>query len=232
MKLRELLKDLKISNPKEIPDISITDIAYDSRKVSPGALFFALSGRKTDGNAHIPEARSKGAVAVLSEKAAENAGLPVLKVAQARGALAQASSRFFGEPTQEMAAVGVTGTNGKTTITYLLEAILKAQALSPAVVGTVNYRYGNKIFPAPHTTPEAYDLQRFLRDAKEEGCKALVMEVSSHALDLRRADGIHFDAAVFTNLSSEHLDYHRDMEDYFQAKRRLFQELLPESAKG
>jgi UDP-N-acetylmuramoyl-L-alanyl-D-glutamate--2,6-diaminopimelate ligase len=245
MKLSELLEPLGLKDPEVIPDISVSDIVYDSRAVKPGVLFVAIRGFTADGHRFIPEAVTKGAVAVIGEEEARKtqgvnslasgfqlpASVPYFPVSNSRMALAQISERFFYKPTHKLAVVGVTGTNGKTTITYLVEAILQADGKSPAVLGTINYRHQDKIFPASHTTPESYDLQKFIRQVKEEGADSIVMEVSSHALDLHRVDGIQFDVGVFTNLTPEHLDYHRDLEDYFRAKRRLFDELLIQSNK-
>jgi UDP-N-acetylmuramoyl-L-alanyl-D-glutamate--2,6-diaminopimelate ligase len=228
MKLQQLLSDLEIKDPQKIPDITVTDIAYDSRKVTPGALFVAISGLTTDGHQFISEAMDRGAVAVVGEK--EQISNSFL-VPNSRIALAKLSAKFFGEPTRDLKVIGVTGTNGKTTITYLVETFLQAAGGSPAVLGTINYRHGKKIDSASHTTPESYDLQNFIHQVKSEGCDSVVMEVSSHALDLHRVDEIHYDVCVFTNLTPEHLDYHHTLEDYFQAKGRLFEELLEKSCK-
>ncbi len=233
----------------KLSDLEITDIAYDSRKVKEGSLFVAIRGLKSDGHDFIGEAIGRGARVVVCEKpvilnevknlprvpgrsfADAQDDIPFIIVPNSRIALAQISSQFFKEPTRDLTVIGVTGTNGKTTITYLLEAFLKAAACSPAVLGTINYRHEQKIYPATHTTPESHDLQKFIHQVKEEGCDALVMEVSSHALDLHRVDAIHFDHCIFTNLTPEHLDYHQNLENYFKVKCRLFEELLLQSCK-
>ncbi|MFO1518094.1 MAG: UDP-N-acetylmuramoyl-L-alanyl-D-glutamate--2,6-diaminopimelate ligase [bacterium] len=232
MNLQSLMSGLEITNRKEIPPISIADVVYDSRKAGPDSLFVAMKGLASDGHLFVDEAVKRGAKAVVCEREVKvPSEIPCLVVPNAREALARISNAFFENPTREMAVVGVTGTNGKTTITYLIEALLQNAGRSPSVLGTINYRHGKTVFPASHTTPESYDLQRLIRTMKGEGSDSVVMEVSSHALDLHRVDGIQFDAAVFTNLSPEHQDYHPDMESYFSAKTRLFRELLVMSSK-
>ena len=154
------------------------------------------------------------------------AGVTVVRVKQARLALAHLSAALYGHPSRELTLVGITGTNGKTSTTYLLEAILASAGHQVGVIGTVNYRAGQKTWPAPVTTPESLDLQRLLRAMRDEGVSHVCMEVSSHALDLHRVDRAAFDVGVFTNLSQDHLDYHRDLDDYFAVKSRLFLEIL------
>jgi UDP-N-acetylmuramoyl-L-alanyl-D-glutamate--2,6-diaminopimelate ligase len=227
MLLSELLKNCPVVKLRGSGSVIITDLCFDSRKVRPGCAFFALGGQVHDGHAFVADAVARGAVAVVSE---HDCALPEevagVVVANSRKAMAGMAQNFFGDPTQDMAVVGITGTNGKTTISYLLESILEHAGMSPAVVGTVNYRYAGKLLPAPHTTPEAPDLLARIASFKEQGARSLALEVSSHALDQFRADGIHFRVGVFTNLTPEHLDYHRDMERYFASKCRLFRELL------
>lgn len=209
-------------------DLDVTGLHYDSRQVQSGDVFFALRGVVSDGHDYISSAIANGAAVVVCEELV--AGLDkvtVVLVDDARQVMALAAAEFYGNPTEEMRVVGVTGTNGKTTITYLLEAILNRAGLSPAVVGTINYRYGADLRQAPHTTPESLDLMKQVSDFRHSGANSLVMEVSSHALDQSRADGVHFDVGVFTNLTPEHLDYHLDMERYFASKYHLFKELLP-----
>jgi len=182
----------------------------------------------SDGHDYIASAIANGAGAVFCEEmpAHAEAGTTVL-VDNSRQAMALVSSEFYGNPTDKMQTVGITGTNGKTTITYLLEAILSEAGLNPAVVGTINYRFGTDLRQAPHTTPEALDLMKVVSDFHRNGACSLIMEVSSHALDQCRADGVRFGVGVFTNLTPEHLDYHKDMESYFASKYHLFKELLP-----
>ena len=206
----------------------MTGLHYDSRQVRHGDAFFALRGVVSDGHSFISSAIANGAKTVFAEEMTENFELvTTVLVENSRQSMALAAAEFYGNPTRDMKVVGVTGTNGKTTITYILEAILNQAELSPAVVGTINYRYGNDLRQAPHTTPESHDLMKQISDFRESGARSLVMEVSSHALDQCRADGVHFDVGIFTNLTPEHLDYHLDMERYFTSKYHLFKELLP-----
>jgi len=211
----------------------IEGIAYHSKKVKRNYLFAALRGMETDGHRFIGEAVERGAVAVLLEE--EQSSLPstptYIWVKSSREALAQISSVFYGEPSSKLRLIGVTGTNGKTTITYLLESIFKKAGETVGVIGTINYRYKNQIFPASHTTPESLDLQRMFWEMRKEGVSCVILEASSHALDMGRVTGCQFDGAVFTNLTTEHLDYHRTLDRYFESKRRLFSEYLMRSKK-
>jgi UDP-N-acetylmuramoyl-L-alanyl-D-glutamate--2,6-diaminopimelate ligase len=209
-----------------------TAIAYDSRQVKPGAVFFALRGVNADGTRFAPQAIANGAVAVVAETPAPSGvTVPWLQVPNARAALAEAASALYGNPSEELALVGITGTNGKTTISYLLGSIFEAAGIKCGRIGTIGYRIGDRELEAPRTTPEAPELQQMLRAMLAEGFGACVMEVSSHALALRRVDSLKFAAGIFTNLTRDHLDFHGDMEAYFSAKRRLF-EILPEGAVG
>jgi UDP-N-acetylmuramoyl-L-alanyl-D-glutamate--2,6-diaminopimelate ligase len=209
---------------------AVASIAYDSRTVTAGALFVALRGEQTDGAAFAGQAVAKGAIAVVSE-GADPSGCPVpwIQVEDGRLALAMLASHFHRHPSREMRVVGITGTNGKTTTAYLVREIFEAAGVSCGLMGTVEYRIGHEVREAARTTPEAADLQRMFREMADAGCGACAMEVSSHALALKRADGTRFAAAVFMNLTRDHLDYHEDMDRYFAAKRRLF-ELLPDGA--
>ncbi|MFN7916041.1 MAG: UDP-N-acetylmuramoyl-L-alanyl-D-glutamate--2,6-diaminopimelate ligase [Vicinamibacterales bacterium] len=207
--------------------VAVTGIAYDSRRVEAGQVFVALRGQHADGNAFVRQAVERGAAAVVAQEPA----IPELPVAwaqvtDARLALALLASAFHGDPSRRLRVVGITGTNGKTTTGYLVSSIFEAAGLRCGLLGTVAYRTGREIREATRTTPEAPDVQALLAEMVDQGCGACVMEVSSHALALSRVDGITFAAGVFTNLTRDHLDFHADMEDYFQAKRRLFQ-LLP-----
>ena len=210
----------------------VTGIAYDSRHVVPGAVFVALKGLHAEGTRFAGDAVARGAILVVSDAPRPtDATGPWLQVADARLALAALAAAFHGDPSHELVLVGITGTNGKTTTSYLLASMFEAAGIKCGLIGTVGYRIGSQEFEAARTTPEAPDLQRMLRQMVDQGCGACVIEVSSHALALRRADCLRFGAAVFTNLTRDHLDFHRDMEDYFQAKLRLF-ELLPEGGFG
>src|SRR5262245_16416835 len=213
-------------------DVPCAGVEYDSRKAKPGSVFVALPGQKADGAAFASQAVASGAVAIVSERPRpENVATPWVVVSNARLALAHLASEFFGHPSRRMKVVGITGTNGKTTTSYLLQAIFVAAGTPCGLMGTVTYRIGDRQIAATRTTPEARDVQLLMRQMVDAGCKACVMEVSSHALAMHRVDGIHFAAAVFTNLTRDHLDFHQDMESYFAAKRRLF-EILPADALG
>ena len=209
------------------PEVLVTGVAYHSGAVVPGGLFVALKGCRTDGYLYLAASLNQGArVVVTEQELAPPPGVTVVRVSQARLALAHISAAFYDHPSRELTLVGITGTNGKTSTTYLLEAILSAAGCRVGVVGTVNYRVGESIWPAPVTTPESLDLQQLLREMRTRGVTHVFLEVSSHALDLSRVDRTAFAAAVFTNLSQDHLDYHRDLDEYFAAKSRLFLEIL------
>jgi UDP-N-acetylmuramoyl-L-alanyl-D-glutamate--2,6-diaminopimelate ligase len=226
MKLSELLQGVTgQQNPLHL-DAEIMSLAYDSRHVQPGSLFFAIQGEKADGNAYIPAAFERGAVAVASERPAPSGDERLwIRVENARRALATAAQAFYGRPDERLRLVGVTGTNGKTTTTYLLESIFHAAGIPCGVFGTIEYRFAGRTMPAVNTTPESLDLISHFAELADAGGQAAVMEVSSHALAQERVWGIHYSAAVFTNLTQDHLDYHKDLEHYFAAKRRLFEGL-------
>ena len=209
-------------------DCEVRGLAYDSRQVTAGTAFFALRGAAADGHDFIADALSRGALAVVSERVVPlPEGVAGWVVRDSRLALALAASRFYAVPPAASPVIGITGTNGKTTVSYLVEAILKAAGHSPALFGTINYRFADRTLPASHTTPESLDLLRQIDDFCTAGADSLVLEVSSHALAQHRVDGLPFSVGVFTNLTPEHLDYHGDMANYFAGKRRLFSELLP-----
>ncbi|MFO7691749.1 MAG: UDP-N-acetylmuramoyl-L-alanyl-D-glutamate--2,6-diaminopimelate ligase [Vicinamibacterales bacterium] len=240
MTLRELLTVLDESGLQTRPavpgtggaasDPAVGSIAYDSREVSPSALFVALKGAQADGSAFAGQAIAKGAAAVVAEAAPpEGCPVPWITVADGRLALSLLAAHFSGHPSRRLRVVGITGTNGKTTTSYLVQGAFEAAGIRCGLMGTVQYRVGTDVRDAARTTPEAPDVQGMLREMLEAGCGACAMEVSSHALALKRVDGTRFAAAVFTNLTRDHLDYHEDMERYFAAKRRLF-ELLPAGA--
>jgi UDP-N-acetylmuramyl-tripeptide synthetase len=202
----------------------VADVTHDSRQCVPGSVFVAITGARFDGHAYIPQAIERGAIAVMSERPcpADFAG-PWLHVEDIRLALALAAAEVFDHPSRQLKLVGVTGTNGKTTTTHLIDSMFKAAGVPSVMMGTITYRFGDEERPADRTTPEAPDIQRFLHDACAGGATYAVMEVSSHALELKRVHGSEFAVAVFTNLTPEHLDYHGTMERYFAAKRRLFE---------
>jgi UDP-N-acetylmuramoyl-L-alanyl-D-glutamate--2,6-diaminopimelate ligase len=231
--LRELLGAVQpMESLGSVGDTTVTSVAYDSRQAGPGAIFVALRGVKADGTAFVHDAIKRGAIAIVSEsERPEEITATWIRVVDARLALAALAAEFYGHPSNELTLVGITGTNGKTTTSYLLTSILEAAGVKCGRIGTVGYRIGDREIGAARTTPEAPDLQKMLREMLAQGCTACVMEVSSHALSLRRADHLRFAAAIFTNLTRDHLDFHGDMEEYFRAKRRLF-ELLPEDGFG
>ncbi len=208
----------------------VIGIAYDSRRVARGDVFVALKGLRADGDAFVQQAIQRGAAAIVSERPAPpEPAVPWVQVSDARLSLAVLAAAFFGQPSHDMQVVGITGTNGKTTTAYLVASIFDAAGLRCGILGTVGYRIGQEVRDATHTTPEAPEVQGLLREMADRGCGACAMEVSSHALALRRVDETRFAAGVFTNLTRDHLDFHADMESYFQAKRRLF-EILPADA--
>jgi UDP-N-acetylmuramoyl-L-alanyl-D-glutamate--2,6-diaminopimelate ligase len=208
----------------------VAGIAYDSRQVQPGDVFVALKGQHANGTAFARQAVERGAAVVVAEEAPPpGVRLPWAIVDDARLALAVLAATFYRNPSAEMQVVGITGTNGKTTTAYLIASIFETAGVPCGVLGTVGYRIGSELRESTRTTPEAPDVQRLLREMRDRGCGACAMEVSSHALSLRRVDAMTFAAAIFTNLTRDHLDFHADMEAYFQAKRRLF-EMLPRDA--
>jgi UDP-N-acetylmuramoyl-L-alanyl-D-glutamate--2,6-diaminopimelate ligase len=208
----------------------VTGIAYDSRAVEAGQVFVALRGQHADGTAFARQAIERGAAAIVSEQAApDGVRIPWAIVDDARLALALLATAFYRDPSRETRVVGITGTNGKTTTAYLLAAIFEAAGIRCGLLGTVAYRVGDVVREATRTTPEAPEVQALLREMVDSGCGACAMEVSSHALSLKRVDGMTFAAAIFTNLTRDHLDFHADMDDYYRAKRRLF-EMLPRDA--
>lgn len=218
MKLKGVLKNLEISG-----------LCCDSRVLKAGDVFFALPGVKDDGAQYVAEAVKRGASAIVCQLRLENVGVPVVVVNDAREAFARASVEFYQCPTRDFYLCGITGTNGKTTLTYLLEKLW-----SPArtgVLGTVNFRYADQILPATHTTPDSLVLQSMFAQMKKSGVSRVAMEVSSHALEQKRVLDCDFDSAVFTNLTQDHLDYHHDMESYYQSKKILFTQSLAQSCK-
>src|SRR5215813_13222849 len=223
MTLRELISGLKARSVHGDLDTEILGLAYDSRHVSAGDLFFAIRGTRLDGNRFMPKAIAKGAVAVVSAlDPVEAVALPWIQVVDERAAMAAIAGNFCRHPTKDLHLIGVTGTNGKTTTTYIVESILKAAGKPTAVLGTIEYRGPGFDFAAERTTPEAPDLEKLFRQVVDAGWRHAVMEVSSHAIEMKRVAGLHFDVAVFTNLSRDHLDFHGNMESYFRAKRKLF----------
>jgi UDP-N-acetylmuramoyl-L-alanyl-D-glutamate--2,6-diaminopimelate ligase len=231
MRLDELTSGLAVAAAELVPgagDTEIEGLAYDSRKAGPGDLFFCVRGQHSDGHDFASKAVQSGAAALVVERPL-GLGVPEFLVESARSAMAPIAARFYGDPTSELAVLGVTGTNGKTTTAYMARALLEAAGWQCGLLGTVKSVVGGRERPVERTTPEAIDLQADFRAMLDGGDRACAMEVSSHALELGRTEQIRFAAAIFTNISRDHLDFHATMEDYFQAKRRLF---LPGSKHG
>jgi len=229
VELEALIRALAPSEVTGDHPVEIGDLVYDTRKVAKGALFFCVRGERVDGHDLAWEAIERGAAAVVVERELE-VGVPQLVVPDTRAAMAVAADAFFGEPTKELDVVGVTGTNGKTTTAFLLHSMLDVAGRKPGLVGTVEWIVGGEHRPAPFTTPEAIDLQRLFCEMLAAGNESVALEASSHGAALRRLDRVRFDALVFTNLSQDHLDLHGTMEEYFQAKRRLFTGVPPPPA--
>lgn len=224
MKLKDILRDLSVLAMTADPETEISGISYDSRRTAPGDLFVAWRGFEADGHRFIPMAAEKGAAAVLCETPPED-GTPYVQVADCRLGLALASRAFFGDPASEMTMIGLTGTNGKTTSSYLIKHMLEDRLQARVgLIGTNGIMIGEEFIHSEHTTPESYDLHRLFRQMADAGCSHVVMEVSSHSLSLQRVAGIHYDVALFTNLTQDHLDFHKTMEDYAAAKRQLFRQ--------
>nr|WP_325301154.1 UDP-N-acetylmuramoyl-L-alanyl-D-glutamate--2,6-diaminopimelate ligase [uncultured Oscillibacter sp.] len=222
MKLKELLAGLEILSSNVNLETEAAQVCYDSRQVKSGDLFVALSGYAVDGHRFIPQAMASGAAAVLCQVPPENGETPYVQVADSRRALAVAGANFFGHPAKDMTMVGVTGTNGKTTSTYLLKAVLEAQGKKVGLIGTNQNMIGEKALPTERTTPESFELQKLFAAMRDAGCTHVVMEVSSHALYLDRVYGVPYAVGVFTNLTQDHLDFHKTMEEYCDAKSILF----------
>jgi len=229
MRLGELVAELPGARIVGDGSVGVEELLFDSRKVEPGSLFFCVVGEKVDGHEFGPRAVEDGAVALVVERELTELDVAQVVVGDSRAAMAPLAARFYGDPTAELRVVGVTGTNGKTTTAFLVQEILKAAEYPCGLLGTVKQIVGGVEKEVVRTTPEAIELQRTFRQMLDGGDEACAMEVSSHALTLHRADAIHFEVAIFTNLTQDHLDFHSDMEDYFLAKRKLF-EMGPKTA--
>jgi len=223
MTFENLLDGAEVLSLRGNPDV--TSVEYDSRRVKPGSVFVAMKGEASDGNRFIDQAIQAGAVAIITDWAQESprGSVAWAVVPHGRRALARVSENFYRRPAERIAITGITGTNGKSTTAFLIESILTAAGRKSALIGTIEYHVAGKIYPAPHTTPEALELARLFHEAIGQGATDAVMEVSSHALAQQRIYGIPFDVAVFTNLTRDHLDYHQTMDEYFAAKRVLFE---------
>jgi UDP-N-acetylmuramoyl-L-alanyl-D-glutamate--2,6-diaminopimelate ligase len=220
----EILSGVRLKQPlaPELASRPVAGLAYDSRRVEPAYLFFAFPGSRTDGRRFAEDALARGAAAVVSESEAPEGVSPWIGVEHGRHALAVASRNFFGRPDEHISLTGITGTNGKTTTSYLLDSILRAAGYTTALVGTIEYHLAGRVFPAVNTTPESLELVKLFADLRQAGGTHATMEVSSHALALGRVYALHFHTAVFTNLTRDHLDFHGTMEAYFAAKQMLF----------
>lgn len=222
MKLKELLRNVQVLECTADLDLDVNSVYYDSRKVTEGSLFVAVSGFAADGNRFIPMALDKGAAAVVTAKRPEG-DVPYVLVASDRLALALIGCNFYGHPAKAMTMIGVTGTNGKTSVTLLLKQVLeKCLGAKVGLIGTMANMVGQEVIPTERTTPESFELQGLFAKMRDAGCTHVVMEVSSHAVALERIGGIHFDAAAFTNLTEDHLDFHKTMDAYCDAKAELF----------
>lgn len=234
MKLPELLKILP-EYQSSAPEVEVLSLTHDARQVHMGAVFVAVPGTTWDGHQFLPEASEAGAVALVVENEKQ---IPksftgfVQKVQNSREALDKLASQFYQHPSDQLFCLGVTGTNGKTSVTYMLEAIFESRNRPCGVLGTINHHLGEKIWPTNLTTPDPISLQKRLREMKEAGASAVAMEVSSHALEQARANGVNFNTVIFTNLTRDHLDYHQTMKSYFEAKQKLFTDLLWKTKKN
>jgi UDP-N-acetylmuramoyl-L-alanyl-D-glutamate--2,6-diaminopimelate ligase len=232
MRVREFLTIDPVERAEGDLDQEVGGLCYDSRKVKPGDIFFAAPGEKADGHQFIAEAvRRRAAAVVFSHEGNWPRAAASVRVRNVRRSMGLWAAHFHGRPSEKLRLIGVTGTNGKTTLTYLVESVLREAALEPGVIGTINYRYAGREMPSHHTTPESLDLQEMLAEMVRGGVQSVAVEVSSHALAQERVRGLDFDVGVFTNLSRDHLDYHKDMDEYFLAKASLFTDYLAASPK-
>jgi UDP-N-acetylmuramoyl-L-alanyl-D-glutamate--2,6-diaminopimelate ligase len=225
MKLRDLLRDVPVRATDGDLDVEISSVTADSRLVTPGALFVAIPGLQTDGAKFIDQAIAKGAAAIVADRSTNHEARSTVQVDDPRAALALLAANFYDRPAGKLSLVGVTGTSGKTTTTKMIEAVFDATGEAVGLIGTIDYRAGDERLSADRTTPDAVVLQEWFAKMRDAGVRHAVMEVSSHALALKRTFGVHFAAAVFTNLSRDHFDFHKDFEDYFAAKRILFDQI-------
>ena len=222
MKLRDLMQGIRVLETAADMELDVCDVAYDSRKVQKGGVFVAISGFAADGNRFIPKALEAGAAVVVTAKKPEQ-GIPYILVENDRLALALMGCNFYGQPAKSMQLIGVTGTNGKTSTTWLLKQVLEqVHGCKAGLIGTMENRIGDEVLPTDRTTPESFELQGLFARMRDAGCRYAIMEVSSHAVILDRVGGVHFDVAAFTNLTEDHLDFHKTMEAYCDAKAELF----------
>ena len=233
MQLKELLDGLPLLRAEGPLDRPVAGVTADSRRLSPGMVFVAVPGETHDGHDFISTAIDRGAAAVICERNGFSSGRATkIRVADARVALAVAAANFYGHPSRKLKVIGITGTNGKTTVSFMVKHILETAGIHAGLLGTIRYEIGDRVLPAQRTTPESSEVQQFMAQMVRAGCGACVMEVSSHALAQKRVHGVEFDLAVFTNLTQDHLDFHGDMESYFDAKKELFTAVARGSKRG
>lgn len=235
MKIRELIEESEIVSISGSDELQVSGISYDSRKVEPGHIFVAMQGEKVDGHNFIGNAVEKGAIAIIHDREIADSGTvsqsaTLIQVKDSRKSLAYASNALYRMPSRSMTVIGITGTNGKTTTTYILKSILEAWGKKVGLIGTIQYMISDAVYPATHTTPESLEFQALLHDMRASGCSHVVAEVSSHALSQKRIDNTVFRAGVFTNLTRDHLDFHGTMDEYFLSKKRFFTDLLDKNA--
>ena len=233
MQLNQLLDGLPLLRAEGPLDRPVTGVTADSRRLSPGMVFVAVPGENHDGHDFISTAIDRGAAAIICERNGFSSGRATkIRVTDARVALAVAAANFHGHPSRKLKVIGVTGTNGKTTVSFMVKHLLEAAGIHAGLLGTVRYEIGDRVLPAQRTTPESSEIQQFMAQMVRAGCQACAMEVSSHALAQKRVHGVEFDLAVFTNLTQDHLDFHGDMESYFDAKKELFTAAARGSKRG
>jgi len=231
MELRQLIAELVVTRVDGPLNRTVTGLTYDSRRVTPGTVFVAIPGLTCDGHDYVTDAVARGAVAIIGERAGIAPRRATrITVPDSRLALALAAAAYYGHPSRRLRVVGITGTSGKTTVAFLLKQMLETASIRTGLISTICHQIGDRVVPAQRTTPEALEIQQMLAQMVRAGCEACVMEVSSHGADQQRVAGVHFEAGIFTNLSSDHQDYHGSMEDYFAAKRKLFSWLEPGQA--
>ncbi len=233
MQLRELIQNLPGATVDGPVDREVAGLTYDSRRVTPGMVFVAIPGQHVDGHEFVGTAVERGATAVICERNKIVPGrVTKIQVNDVREAMACAARSYFQHPSSKLKVIGVTGTNGKTTVAFMIKAILESADIKTGLMGTVRYEIGDRVIPAQRTTPESIEVQQMMAQMLKADCKACVMEVSSHALDQKRVHGVDFDVGIFTNLTRDHLDYHGTMENYFTAKKRLFASLEQGPKRG
>ena len=233
MQLKELIKHMPVAGVEGSLDREVAGLTYDSRRVQPGMVFIAIPGGQADGHDYINTAISRGASAIICERNGFSSSRATkIKVPDAREAMARVAATYYRHPSTKLQVIGVTGTNGKTTVAFIVKEILEAAGIKTGLLGTVRYEIGDRVIPAHRTTPEALETQQMMAQMVLSGCQACVMEVSSHALEQKRVAGIEFDVAIFTNLTQDHLDYHGTMENYLAAKKKLFTKTANGAKRG